>query len=559
MNFERLRIRLILAFMLVSLVPLASLGYKLISQGETLIEERASSYLNGLSKQNTEAVKAFMLERVNDLTHLSAMICILNPETAKLATLLEQMKDRVPSYLGFFALNRSEKLVFSTRNLSMELLLDQPFDAVKHTWMGASFTDIFTFPLGLEKAGQQKVEQETIPALMICTSILQTSQINCSRLCAVIDFRFVDDLLRKSNIEDTGEVYLVDDTGRFLSASRFGARPLADSIAIDFSDGQAHGLHEIVDYRGEQVLQAYQKVDTFPWYVMADQDVAEIVNRIRNLGREAMVYGMLTALVVFGLALFISTIIVNIVKAKYQYEKELEFQVIQKEKLASLGLLTSGLAHELNTPLANALLYTQIAKEELAESKNEKIHHHLSTVIDEVRRGSKIIRNLLDFSRHSQRDDQATDTNKVVTKLMDITRPHCTAKNISVITALEPEIPFVKADASTFQAILTNLVANAIEAMAKGGVLTVKTRYLQAVQKIKIEVADSGPGIARQEVSKIFDPFFTTKKPGDGTGLGLFISYEMARKLGGDIKVISATKEDAARSGTIFTIELPVA
>ncbi len=554
MNFERLRIRLILAFMLVSLVPLASLGYKLISQGETLIEESASSYLNGLSKQNAEAVKGYLLERVNDLKHLSSMICMLNPDTAILAAHLEQMKDRVPSYLGFFTLNRSEKLVFSTRNLSMAPLLDQLSDTLEYTWMGASFTDIFAFPHGQETIGQEK-----IPALMICISILQKWQTNCSHLCAVIDFRFVDDLLRKSNIEDTGEVYLVDGTGRFLSASRFGARALADTIAIDLSDGRAHGLHEIIDYRGEQVLQAFQKVDTFSWYVMADQDMAEIVNRIRNLGREAMIYGLLTALVVFGLALFISTIIVNILKAKYQYEKELEFQVIQKEKLASLGLLTSGLAHELNTPLANALLYTQIAKEELAESKNEKIHHYLSTVIDEVRRGSKIIRNLLDFSRHSQRDDQATDSNKIVTKLMDITRPHCTAKNISVITALEPEIPFVKADASTFQAILTNLVANAIEAMAKGGVLTVKTRYMPAVQKIKIEVADSGPGIARQEVTKIFDPFFTTKKPGDGTGLGLFISYEMARKLGGDIKVISATKEDAARSGTIFTIELPVA
>jgi two-component system, NtrC family, sensor kinase len=554
MNFERLRMRLILAFMLVSLVPLASLGYKLISQGETLIEERASSYLNGLSKQNAEVVKGYLLERVNDLKHLSSMICMLTPDTAILAAHLEQMKDRVPCYLGFFTLNRSEKLVFSTRNLAMEPLLDQPSDTLEYTWMGAYFTDIFAFSHGREKMGQNK-----IPALMICTSILQTSQINCSRLCTVIDFRFVDDLLQKSNIEDTGEVYLVEDTGRFLSTSRFGARALADTIAIDLSDGQAYGLHEIIDYRGEQVLQAFQKVDPFPWYVMADQDMAEIVNRIRNLGREAMIYGLLTALVVFGLALFISTIIVNIVKAKYQYEKELEFQVIQKEKLASLGLLTSGLAHELNTPLANALLYTQIATEELAESGNEKIHHHLSTVIDEVRRGSKIIRNLLDFSRHSQRDDQATDTNKIVTKLLDITRPHCTAKKISVTTVLEPEIPFIRADASTFQAILTNLVTNAIEAMAKGGVLTVKTRYLPAVQKIKIEVADSGPGIAQEEVTKIFDPFFTTKKPGDGTGLGLFISYEMARKLGGDIKVISATKEDAARSGTIFTIELPVA
>ncbi|MFO7911056.1 MAG: ATP-binding protein [Desulfotignum sp.] len=547
MNFERLRIRLIMAFMLVSLVPLASLGYKLISQGETLIEERASSYLNGLSKQNAGAIREFMLERVNDLKHLSGMICMLDPDTAVLAAHLEQMKDRVQPYLGFFGVDRSATGFFSTRDPAMDPLLDQ--QAVTHTWMGASFTDIFAFPLG----------QEKIPALVVCTPIAAASEKNCTRLCAVIDFRFVDVLLRKSNIEATGEVYLVDDTGRFLSASRFGARALADTIAIDLSDGRAHGLHEIRDYRGEQVLQAYQRVDTFPWYVMADQDMAEILNRIRNLGREAIIYGLLTALVVFGLALFISTVIVNILKAKYQYEKELEFQVIQKEKLASLGLLTSGLAHELNTPLANALLYTQIAKEELVESGDEKVHQKLATVIDEVRRGSTIIRNLLDFSRHSQKDDNTTDSNKIVAKLMDITRPHCGAKHIRVTAELEPAIPFVKADASTFQAILTNLVANAVEAMDKGGVLTVKTRYIPAVKKIKIEVADSGPGIAPEELKKIFDPFFTTKKPGDGIGLGLFVSYEMARKLGGDIRVISATREQAKRPGTVFTLELPAA
>lgn len=320
---------------------------------------------------------------------------------------------------------------------------------------------------------------------------------------------------------------------------------------------QAHGLHEITDYRGETVLQAFWKVGDFPWYVMADQDKAEIVNRIRHLGRDALVYGLLTALAVFALALFVSTVIVNILKAAYQYEKELEFQVIQKEKLASLGLLTSGLAHELNTPLANALLYTQIAREELGESGSDAVHQQLATVIDEVRRGSRIVRNLLDYSRHSKSDDPAADVNDIITKLLDITRPHCAARNIAVRTYLEPGIPCVAADASTFQAILTNLTANAIEAMPGGGVLTVKTRYLPAVKKVKIEVADTGPGISQADLPRIFDPFFTTKKPGDGTGLGLFVSYEMARKLGGDIKVVSATKTQAQTSGTIFFFELP--
>jgi signal transduction histidine kinase len=400
-----------------------------------------------------------------------------------------------------------------------------------------------------------------IPALMICSRIREISEKNCMHLCGLIDFRRVEDMLRKSNIDKTGEVYLVDENGRFLSASRFGATALEDRISILAMEGKTQGLHETMDYRGERVLQAYQKVESFAWVVLADQDMAEILNRIRAMGRDAILYGIFTAVIVFGLAFFISTMIVNILKSKYMYEKELEFQVIQKEKLASLGLLISGLAHELNTPLANALLYTQVAKEELDESESKTdiqvVQQRLTTVVDEVRQGSRIVRNLLDFSRHSQSDSQTSDANKILRQLMDIAGPHCGSRKIEVQMELEKTMPGIRADASTVQAILTNLVANAVDAMPQGGTIRLKTRYVKVLKKVKIEIADTGPGISEDELTRLFDPFFTTKKSGEGTGLGLFVSYEMARKLGGDIKVVSSTKDTGSRPGTVFTLELP--
>lgn len=549
MNFEKLRILLIIAFMLVSLVPLASLGHKVIFQGETLIKEKASSYLEGLSTRNADVIKGFMTERADDLKTLSNIICIFGFNSTMLKTHFEQTKEQYSPFLGFFVLDKSGESVFSTLDVSIDpVLLDATGEAINSD-MGTQVKQIFMFTTG----------QEQIPVLLICTSISAGSKDSCEHLCALVDFRLVGSLLRKSNIEVTGEVYLVDNKGSFLSASRFGAKALKDNISMNSIAGRKQGLYETIDYREERVLQAYQKVDGFPWYVIADQDMAEILNRIKALGREAIVYGMFTAMVVFGLALFISTIIVNILKAKYQYEKELEFQVIQKEKLASLGLLTSGIAHELNTPLANALLYTQIAKEELDESgiENIIIQQRLSTVVDEVRQGSKIIKNLLDFSRHTQNDEQTTDINKTLIKLMRIAGPHCASNKIKVEKELENNMPDIKADASTLQAILTNLVANASEAMPKGGILRLKTRYVSVLKKIKIEIADTGSGIPKDELNKIFTPFFTTKKQGEGTGLGLFISHEMARKLGGDIKVISSTGNDSINSGTVFTVELP--
>lgn len=549
MNFERLRILLIAAFMAVSLVPLASLGYKVISQGEALIKEKASSYLQGLSIRNADVIKGFMTERADDLKTLSNIICIFGFNSTMLKKHFEEMKEQYSPYLGFFVFDNSGESVFSTLDISIEPAKLQVIDELTHSGMGTHVKEIFMFTIG----------QDQIPALLICTSILGGSKENCAHLCALVDFRLVDSLLRKSNIDITGEVYLVDKKGRFLSASRFGANALKDSISMDSIAGRKQGLYETIDYREERVLQAYQKVDGFPWYVIADQDMAEILNHIKALGREAIIYGLMTAMVVFGLALFVSTILINILKAKYQYEKELEFQVIQKEKLASLGLLTSGIAHELNTPLANALLYTQIAKEELDEAgiENKIIQQRLSTVVDEVRQGSKIIKNLLDFSRHTQNDEQTTDVNKTLVKLMRIAEPHCASNKIKVEKELENNMPNIKADASTLQAILTNLVANASEAMPNGGILRLKTRYVPVLKKIKIEIADTGSGIPKDELNKIFNPFFTTKKQGEGTGLGLFISHEMARKLGGDIKVISSTGNNSIDSGTVFTVEFP--
>ena len=549
MNFEKLRILLIVAFMLVSLVPLASLGYKIISQGETLIEEKASSYLKGLSKRNAEAIKGFMVERANDLSNLSNIICIFGFNPTMLKTHFEQMKAQYSPYLEFYLLDKSGKSIFSTLDVPHDPIQLSSTPESENSLLGARANNIFMFNSG----------QKQIPALMICKPIPKGSAELCQHLCALVDFRLVEALLRKSNIEATGEVYLIDKKGRFLSASRFGAQALVDQISIKSIDEKNHGLYETIDYRGERVLQVYQKVDDFPWYVIADQDMEEILNRINTLEKEVIIYGVLTAIIVFGLAFFISTLIVNILKSKYMYEKELEFQVIQKEKLASLGLLTSGLAHELNTPLANALLYTQIAKEELEESgaEIEIIQQRLSTVVDEVRQGSKIVRNLLDFSRHSQSDARTNDGNKILRKLMDIAGPHCASNKIEVEIKLEKGMPDIKADASTIQAILTNLVANAIEAMPDGGKIKLKTRYVKVLKMIKIEIADSGPGIPKAELIKIFNPFFTTKKQGEGTGLGLFVSYEMARKLGGDIKVVSSTSDNSVNSGTMFTVELP--
>lgn len=235
-------------------------------------------------------------------------------------------------------------------------------------------------------------------------------------------------------------------------------------------------------------------------------------------------------------------------------------QVIQKDKLASMGLLTAGIAHELNTPLASALLYTQMLKEE-AKALRPASPEKLSSIEEEIKRSSKIVRNLLEFSRQSQTDSSTTDINEVLGKLLDISDQLCTDRGIDIKRNFQKELPLVKGNASILHQVFMNIVANAVDAMETGGVLTVATRHIAPLHKAVVEIQDTGTGIPEEFLNDVFDPFFTTKLSGEGTGLGLAISYSMVRKMGGNIRVTSTfcSEDDkpSKQTGTTFTIELP--
>lgn len=549
-HFQKFRLLLISVFMFIALVPLVSFGLNGISRSKQMIKDRAASYLTNLAIRNAESIKHFILERVNDIHLVSSLLDMSEPNFRH--HLNQIVNDLHRPYIDFFIVTQSGQLIFNTGPKKINDPIIEMALQAQLAWQGTKITKIFKITKN----------NEQLPVLMLSKSLLlNTAKDELHFLCGLVDFRAVSVLLQENKMEDTGEVYLIDEAGWFLSTSRFGAKTLETRISMTNNKSEGDlAAYQAIDYRGKSVLQARQNIDFFGWTVMADQDMGEILNRIRILEKKAFIYALVTGGLVFILAFFISTAIVNMVKEKYQREKEMEFQVIQKEKLASMGLLTSGLAHELNTPLANALLYTQIALEEIEEDNfdPESVSQHLLTVIDEVKQGSSVIKNLLYFSRHIQSDLQTVNCNDLLNKLMEITIPHCDAKNIQVKLALESDIPDVLADPSTLQSIVTNLVANAIEAMPDGGNLSLSTRFVPVLKLVKIEVSDSGIGISKEDISNIFNPFYSTKKPGEGTGLGLFISYEMARKLGGDLKVVSSTRNETSKTGTHFTLELPI-
>ncbi len=224
-------------------------------------------------------------------------------------------------------------------------------------------------------------------------------------------------------------------------------------------------------------------------------------------------------------------------------------QIAQSEKLASLGRLASGMAHEINNPLTGILTYSSMLKEDLAGSE---YIDDLQIIIDETMRCRKIVRGILDFARETNIEKQPIDLNKALNTAINIIEKHVSFRKVSIIKVFSEEIPTVSFDLDQMKSVFNNLLVNAADAMPDGGDLTITTSFDDAEQMVTISFADTGIGIPQENLDKIFDPFFTTKEPGKGTGLGLSVIYGIIEKHNGRISVKSTPG-----AGTEFIIKLP--
>lgn len=225
-------------------------------------------------------------------------------------------------------------------------------------------------------------------------------------------------------------------------------------------------------------------------------------------------------------------------------------KLIQSEKLASLGQLAAGVAHELNNPLATILLYADILRRESALDLQHQTD--LETIINETLRCKQIVSGLLNFARQTQVNAQPTSVNDLIQELIEIEKRHTRYEKIVFNLELEAALPLAELDAAQFREVLLNLIHNAADAMPDGGKITIRTAA-KPDDMIAVEVQDEGKGIPPEHLSKLFTPFFTTKPVGKGTGLGLAIIYGIVKMHRGQINVQSEVGR-----GTTFTISLPI-
>jgi two-component system NtrC family sensor kinase len=235
--------------------------------------------------------------------------------------------------------------------------------------------------------------------------------------------------------------------------------------------------------------------------------------------------------------------------------KELEdanIQLIQSQKIASIGRMAAGVAHEINNPLSGILIYTELLKETLKD--RPECLKDLDEIIDQTLRCKRIASELLEFSRMSAGKISSFSLDDLISKCLALLVNKASFQNIVVTTAIDMHMPNLSGDMSQLQQVFTNLFMNASDAMAGKGKLHISAKFDPGRSVFVIQVADTGPGIPQECRDKIFDIFFTTKPAGKGTGLGLSVSQNILKIHGGHIAF-----ECPAEGGTVFTVELPLA
>lgn len=231
-------------------------------------------------------------------------------------------------------------------------------------------------------------------------------------------------------------------------------------------------------------------------------------------------------------------------------QKQIEYRLIQSEKLTGIGRLAAGVAHELNNPLTSILGFAELISESF--NRDSSLNEYLTEIIESAKQGKKIVMDLLEYARQSVSKFDSYNIGEVINKTISLVSHTLKIKKIKVVTDSEDNLPNVVIDIQKTMQVFLNIITNAIDACPNGGELFIKTKK-ESKGYVLISFHDTGVGIRQEDLNKIFDPFFTTKSIGKGTGLGLSICLGIIEQQRGKIKV-----ESDSGKGTTVKISLPV-
>ena len=377
-------------------------------------------------------------------------------------------------------------------------------------------------------------------------------------LRATIDSDIFDSLVRWLQLGDLGDAYLVNRAGELQTRPRFGNK--SRDIYQSFLGSPFSGARVKEFVRGNKnVFVGGIWLEQKDWLLVIEEDMrGELQPLFETQAATWGVMGGGVAFIIIG-TLLITRMIVAQQERVSRQQAQLNEELVQSSKMAALGKLAAGVAHEVNNPLAvirekAGWMRDLLEEEDVKGSPNfQEFEDAVAKIEQHVERAGNVVHRMLGFARRMEpvcNDIQVNDVLRQTTAFLD---NEMRFRGIELAWHLDQALPTIQSDAAQIQQVILNLVNNAIDAIARNGCITISTAFDAQTDMVRIGIRDNGPGMDKDVQRRIFDPFFTTKKVGEGTGLGLSISYSIISKLGGSIRF-----ESEPGQGTEFTILLPV-
>ena len=377
-------------------------------------------------------------------------------------------------------------------------------------------------------------------------------------LRATIDSDIFDSLVRWLQIGDGGDAYLVNRVGELQTRPRFGNK--SKEIYASFLGSPFSGAKS-TEFESEKkkIFVGGIWLEQKDWLLVIEEDMlGELQPLFETQAATWVVVGTGIAFIIIG-TLMITRMIVVQQERSNREQAQLNEELIQSSKMAALGKLAAGVAHEVNNPLAvirekAGWMRDLLEEEDVKASPNFKEFEDAVDKIEQhVERAGNVVHRMLGFARRMEPVCNDLYINDVIRQTTAFLDNEIRFRNIELVWNLDPDLPTIQSDASQIQQVVLNLFNNAIDAIDRNGHITVTTGFDPGLEQVVISLRDDGPGMEKEVQKRIFDPFFTTKKVGEGTGLGLSISYSIINKLGGSIRF-----ESEVGQGTEFIIHLPV-
>jgi two-component system NtrC family sensor kinase len=547
--YRSLTRNMVLLVMVISLTPMLLVTGIILKQFSASHHEKIYAHLGELVLKHKQNMDSFLEERLQNIRFLADSIDFDRCGQGNLVDghLARLQRAYGPVFVDLGVVDEQGQQVAYAGPFRLEKARYADADWFKRAIESRYYTsDVF---LGLRGA----------PHFIL--SVRKTCQGQKWIIRATIDFVEFNRLVEKIRIGETGFAYILNRTGQFQTKPLFDFTPDLDIYARYFATLQ-RGIKEVeiqerLDGAGVKSLYVSALLKGGDWLLVYKQASSDAYSDLRNAQTVAVVLFVLGGIAIVALAFSMSGKMVRRIATSDREKEIMNRQVIETGKLASVGELAAGIAHEINNPVAIMVEeagWLQDLMEDRAyktDSELKEFARALEQIRTQGKRCKEITHKLLSFARKTDSRIEDFEIGHLIEEVVSLSAQRAKYSNVEIVSHLAPRLPAISASQSELQQVFLNLINNALDAMDKtGGTLTISAR--QEDGQILISVSDNGPGIPKAILARIFDPFFTTKPVGSGTGLGLSICYGIIHKMGGTISVRSAVD-----AGTTFEIHIP--